>query len=184
MADVIREWAGKERLFRLNLGEVLDLEQATGVGIGALFIRIANGQYHALDVFHTIRLGLIGAGMGKLDAKRLMDNHFDRKPYVENAVLAGEIIAAVMVGVEPAVDDEDEAAPEEPLKFSEISQVCQVFNVSPVELRAMAYADFVNMVRGYNAAGNGRKVSTLSEEEFAELLNKYQPVDSATPQQE
>jgi hypothetical protein len=46
--------------------------------------------------------------------------------------------------------------------------------MSPNDLRAMRYDDFVNMIRGFNA-GSKRKVEFLSDEEFADILAKYEP---------
>lgn len=175
MAEVIAEWAGKERLFRLTLGGVFDLEEACGKeAIGAIFLRVSTGQYRVDDLWHTIRLALIGGGENKVEAKRLMENHFHRTPYMENAALAGDILIALMSGAEE-VDSKDEAdsAPE-PLKFSEVSQICRVFNLSPIELREIPYADFLNMVTGFNAAADQR-AEPPTEEEFEEILAKYEP---------
>lgn len=172
MVDLTTEWAGKERLFRLTFGGVLDLEEAVGEGIGHVFIRVAAGRFKAADVFHTIRLALIGGGMSIIDAKRLMVEHFDRRPYLENASLAGEILAALMTGVEAVAESDGDIAP--PHKFSEVVQICTVFNMSPQELRDMRYSDFVNLVRGYNAASN-RKAEHITEEEFIDILNRYEP---------
>lgn len=172
MVDLVEEWAGKERLFRLNFGGVLDLEEAIGEGIGNVFIRVAGGRFGAKDVYHTIRLSLIGGGMSIIDARRVMESHFDRRPYLENAALAGQILAALMTGVEDAGEPGGEASP--PHKFSEVSQICRVFHMSPQDVRDMRYSDFVNMIRGYNA-GADRKAEHLSEEEFIAILNKYEP---------
>lgn len=175
MVDVVREWAGKERLFRLTFGGVLDLEQATGDGVGVIFAHVAGGSFKVGYVYHTIRLGLIGAGLGVLDAKRLMDAHFDTRPYLENAGLAGQILADLMTGIEVDDADQDPASKEgEPIKFSEVSQICRTFHMSPTDLRNMSYADFVNLVKGFNA-GSDRKAPHLSEDEFIDILNKYEP---------
>lgn len=173
MVDVITEWAGKERLFRLTFGGVLDLEQATGSGVGEIFLRVAGGRFGVKDVYHTIRLGLIGGGLGILDAKRIMDAHFDTRPYLENSALAGQILSDLMTGIEP-VEVEGGKGDHAPHKFSEVSQICRTFNLSPLELREMRYADFVNMVRGFNA-GSDRKAPHLTEEEFIDILNRYEP---------
>lgn len=172
MVDVTREWAGKERLFQLNFGGVMDLEQALGDGIGHVFLRVANGQFKVGDIYHTIRIALIGGGMSIIDAKRLMADQFDTRPYLENAALVGDILASLMVGVEPS-DAEPDDVPE-PHKFSEVSQICREFNMSPQELRDMRYADFVNMLRGFNAISN-RKAEHLTEDEFIDILNRYEP---------
>jgi len=173
MAEHTQEWAGKERLFRLNFGAVLDLEEATGDGIATIFARVAGSRFMLKDVYHTIRLAMIGGGVSIIDAKRLMDGHFDTRPYMENAMLAGEILAALMVGVEPA-EREPETDGNGRYVFSEVSQICRVFNLSPLDLREMRYSDFVNMVRGFNA-GSETKAAHISEDEFIDILNRYEP---------
>ncbi len=173
MAEIIAEWAGKERLFRLSFGGVLDLEQACGkVAVGEIFQRISAGRFFAGDVWHVIRLSLIGGGESPLEVKRLLDAHFDHTPYMVSAGIAGEILIGLMVGVESAGKGGGDAPA--PMKFSELSQVCRVFNLSPNDLRAMEYADLINMISGFNAASSG-KLEHLSEEEFAEILAKYEP---------
>lgn len=171
--ELVREWAGKERLFSLSFGGVLDLEQACGdVGLGEIFVRVASGRFRVGEVYHIIRLALIGGGMSKIDAKRLMGTHFDARPYIENNMLAAEILEALMVGIEPSEKQVEDVPPAH--KFSEVSQICRIFNISPVELRAMRFADFANMVKGY-AAGTKTRPDHITEEEFLDILNKYEP---------
>jgi hypothetical protein len=175
MDGLVQEWAGKERHFRLLTGSVMDLEAATDDRIGSIFIRVTTGHFSVKDVFHTIRLALIGGGETVTKAKILMQDHFDTRPYLENAQLAGAILCALMTGVEDSDDEEDGDA--EPYKFSEISQICTVFSMSPLDLRQMRYADFVNMVRGFNAASN-KKAPHLTEEEFEDILKRYEPEEN------
>lgn len=170
--ELTLDWAGKERLFRLKFGDVMDLEEACGEAIGAIFIRVVGGQFKASFVYHTIRIGLIGAGMPVMDAKRLLADHFDARPYMDNASVAGEILAALMTGVEPS-DNEDAPEPER-IVFSEVSQICRVFNMSPQDLRDMRYADFVNLIRGFNASSQ-KQAEHITEDEFIDILNRYEP---------
>lgn len=175
MAALLEEWAGKERCFELNFGDVLDLQEATGCAIGQMFIRLVSGAFRIEDTYHTIRLALVGGGMSALDAKRLMQRHFDTRPLMENAALAGQIFNALMIGIEETGGDaEGGGADVEPYKFSEVSQLCRVFNLSPIEMREMRYSDFVNMVRGFNAASE-TKAPHISEREFLDILEKYEP---------
>lgn len=174
MAEVYVEWAGKERLFRLSFGNVLALEEACSeAAIGAIFQRLSSGTFRAAEVYHTLRLALIGGGLPTLDAKQLMEKHFDHTPLLENAALAGDILIALMTGVES--DEAHNEGDPEPIKFSEISQVCRTFHVSPDELRAMSYADVVNMIRGFNAANSDKTVEPITEEEFRDILARYEP---------
>lgn len=173
MAEVIAEWAGKERLFRLTLGDVMDLEEALGKdAIGAIFLRVSTGRFRVHDIYHTIRFALIGGGENKVEAKQLMETHFDRAPYLDQAALAGEILIALMSGVEDG-GGTAEGDPE-PIKFSEVSQICRTFHMSPNDLREMRYADFINMVTGFNA-GSDQPAEPPTEEEFEEILAKYEP---------
>ena len=174
MADVISEWAGKERLFRLNFGLVLQLEEACGKdAIGSVFLRITSGQFRATDIYQVIRLGLIGGGENKVEAKRLMETHFDHIPYAESAALAGDILISLMTGVEDHADPDQSGEPEA-FRFSEVSQICRVFHLSPLDVREMSYADFVNMLRGYNA-GAVKKAEPPTVQEFEEILARYEP---------
>ncbi|WP_088633236.1 gene transfer agent family protein [Phaeobacter sp. 22II1-1F12B] len=176
MADLVLEWAGKERHFRLAFGGVLDLEEAIGEGIGHVFQRVTVGRFGIKDVYHTIRLGLIGGGLSVVNADRLMKNHFDTRPYMDNARVAGAILADLMIGVEEEDEDQAEGGRDvpPPHKFSEISQICNVFNMSPQDLRALRYADFVNLVRGFNA-GSKQQADFISEDEFLDILDRYEP---------
>lgn len=177
--QIILEWAGRERVFALRFGEVLALEQACGDGkapeaIGAIFQRVSTGRFRAADLFHILKQGLIGGGMGVLQADKLMRDHFDTQPYLQTATVAGEIMLGLMSGIEPSEGAAGDASSPEPYRFSEVSQICRVFNMSPADLKAMPYADFVNMLRGFNA-GSQKKADMISEEEFADLLAKYEP---------
>ena len=174
MAEVIAEWAGKERLFRLTFGSILDLEEICGKdAIGAIFLRVSTGAFKASDVYHILRLALIGGGMAAVEVKQLLDQRFDTIPYLEHSMLAGEILIAVMSGVEQDEGAEGSGDPS-PWKFSEVSQISRVFNMSPIDVRDMTYADFVNMVKGFNSASD-RKAEPPTEEEFEAILAKYEP---------
>lgn len=174
MQPLVCEFAGKKREFQLLFGGVLDLEEAVGEGIGRIFIRLVGGQFKIKDVRETLRLSLIGGGMSVARAQILIEDHFDQRPLMEHAGLAGEILSALMTGVE--VDDAPQEEPSgDPYKFSEVAQICTVFSMSPNDLRATRYADFVNMVRGYNAASETKKLEPISEEEFDDILRRYEP---------
>lgn len=172
MVEVTHEWAGKERLFRLTTGDVFDLEEATGDGIGVIFTSLASSSFSLKHVYHTIRLALIGGGLDLVRVNGLMRDHFDTRPYLQHAALAGAVVADLMTGVEP--QDDDQNGSDEPFRFSEVVQICRVFNMSPQDLRALRYSDFINMVRGFNAR-EGRKAPHLTEDEFEAILAKYEP---------
>lgn len=73
-AEIVLEWADGEYLFALKGAQIEELQHVCGkIGFGAIFQRVTLGVWHWGDLYHTIRLGLIGGGMGAVDAKRLTD---------------------------------------------------------------------------------------------------------------
>ncbi|GGW23973.1 hypothetical protein GCM10011452_09180 [Gemmobacter lanyuensis] len=178
--ELIREFAGRERKFALRFGEILDLEQACGDGkdpapIGVIFQRLSMSRFAARDVYHTIRLGLIGGGMDALRAKSLIDDRLSAGAgFMGMADLALDLLMHVMAGIEGSETAAPERQEPRPLRLSDVAMICQTLGMTPSDLRQTRYADFVNMVRGFNAAGK-TQVAPMSEDEFAEILAKYEP---------
>lgn len=166
MSEVILEWGGDQRCFRLTFGNLLDLEEACGkVGVGEIYLRLGQHRYFARDVYHTIRQGLIGGGMKPTEADRLMQDRFDTVPMATRVELAMEILLAVMSGVE--VDQtKPDGDPKEPHDPGSIFASFIKIGVTPDQIRAMDYADFVNMTR----AAGGSRAQPPSEEEFEEMV--------------
>lgn len=172
--QAILEWAGVERCFKLDFGLILDLEEACrGEPLGMIFQRMAAGQFRVGEVYHIIRLGLIGGGLSMIEAKALMASHFDQRPYLQNALVAGEILKALMVGIEPRDSAPDPDRKPERIRFSEAVQVCREFNMAPEDLRRLSFADYLNLMKGW-AAGSKKDADPLSEDEFAEMVARAQ----------
>lgn len=91
--SVDMEWADGEHTFTLKAPQIEELEAVCqnpetgkpGIGFGAIWLRVMNGNWYASDLRHVIRLGLIGGGMGAVEANRLC------KTYVDGAPLHGPI---------------------------------------------------------------------------------------------
>ena len=90
--------------FRLGYGEFVELQEKTGCGPFFLLNRMQQGGWMVEDVSNTIRLGLIGAGMEPVKAKKLVKRYVEDRPPLENVELAVIILTAGLLG-----------APEEPL---------------------------------------------------------------------
>lgn len=166
MAEIIREWAGAERPFNLSFGGLMDLEEACGkTGFGEIYLRIGRHCYFARDIYHTIRLGLIGGGMTAVEAKRLMDDRFDAVPMAVRAEIALDVLLAVMEGIKP--DDTKPAGdPATPYDVGALMASFAKLGVAPHTLRDMSYQDFVHMCRAFG----GDSVQPPSEDEFEEML--------------
>lgn len=104
-------FAGKARVFDLRIGEIEELENLCGAGIGAIFSRLATLQFRLADVRETIRLGLIGGGMPASEATFFVKRYVDREPINENIQLAADILRALFDGVKDATKDDPPGEP-------------------------------------------------------------------------
>lgn len=94
-----------EKTFALTMPMIAELERKTGVGIGALYQRVAlTLQFHVGDVVEIIRLGLIGGGTSPTEAQSLIDAYTPEQPLIPLANLAVEILNARYYG--EAITDE------------------------------------------------------------------------------
>lgn len=169
MAEIVREWAGEDRPFNLAFGGLMDLEEACGkVGFGEIYLRIGRHTYFARDIFHTIRLGLIGGGMLSVEAKRLMDDRFDATPMAARVELALDILLAVMEGIK--LDETRTAGdPATPYDLGPLMASFAKLGVSPNALREMSYQDFVHMCRAFG----GETVQPPTEDEFEDMITRF-----------
>ena len=170
MTTLIREWAGRERAFRLRLGDIVDIEEACGkTGIGAIYMRIASTQFRIMEVYHVVRVALISGGMDPVEAKTLLSDRIETLPLVETAELATSILVAVMSGVPPE-PDAPEHDPAVPFDIGAALAAFAKSGLDPSVLRSMRFDDFVAMNR---ALGRGT-VAAPSEEEFEEMLSRLE----------
>lgn len=122
-AEIVLEWADGEYLFALRGAQIEELEQVCGkVGFGVIFQRVMLGAWFWGDIYHTVRLGLIGGGMGAVEAKRLTDMYIGRdKPSMPLAngpnnpeSVARSVLGAVMHGFEDIPSGEAQAEAKRP----------------------------------------------------------------------
>lgn len=104
-------WDG-EHQFRLRIGELRQLQEKCDAGPMHIARRLADGSWLLDDIRETIRLGLIGAGIKQQDALRLVSEHVDSVPLIQNVVTAQAIILAAVMGVEDEPVGEAPAAGE------------------------------------------------------------------------
>lgn len=95
-------WRGGEHDFCLSqIGNILTLEANCNAGLGAIYARIAAGQWYVNDLREVIRLGLIGGGQPPDRAGELVKACVDANPdgLGPSILLAQTILRAVLVGV-------------------------------------------------------------------------------------
>lgn len=76
-AEVTLEWADGEYLFALKGKQIEELQAVCKCGFGGIYRRIMAGDWYYGDVYHTIRLALIGGGMGAVEANRKCEMYVD-----------------------------------------------------------------------------------------------------------
>lgn len=92
-------WDGGEHNFRLGIGELRALQQATGVGPTFLMGRVISSQWFVDDLIETVRLGLIGGGMSEVEAKRLTNKVFEHTDALQrHVVLAATLLKDTLTG--------------------------------------------------------------------------------------
>lgn len=100
-AEVRLKWPDKERLFRLRIAQLRELQEKTGAGPKELFDRVSIGAWRVDDIRETIRLGLIGGEETTvIEALNIVERYVDDRPLAENVPVAQAILLAAIVGVE------------------------------------------------------------------------------------
>lgn len=109
-ARITRFFGEGEFEFALTIGPAEQLEQVRGdalrkLGFGpgegaimAIQKRLADGSFLIDDVRQTLRLSLIGAGMEREDAFRLVERNLQPGDLIKAAMLAGDVIDALLSG--------------------------------------------------------------------------------------
>jgi hypothetical protein len=92
-----------EKTFALTNEMIHELERKTGIGIGALYVRVIRQDFHFDDLVEIVRTGLIGGGTPPIDAQGLIDAYAKTRPIVELLPLAFEILDARWTGRTEAV---------------------------------------------------------------------------------
>lgn len=115
--QIVLEWANGEYLFALRVREVEALEmecwnpetRQNGIGLGAIYMRVMGGGWYLSDLRNVIRLGLVGGGMGAVEARRMVQTYVDGAPVssIEDGALSANcplniarvVLSAAITGV-------------------------------------------------------------------------------------
>lgn len=81
-----------EHSFALTDPMIEELENLSGLGIGAIYLRAVNMQFKLADLVEIIRLSLIGGGSTPEQAARLTDTYARNRPIDELYPLAMDIL--------------------------------------------------------------------------------------------
>jgi hypothetical protein len=109
---VTLDWADGEYPFRLGLGELEAVQEATRAGPAHLLRRLHLGEWFVADLRMPILHGLLGAGMAADRARAMVKTWVDNRPLAESVPIAMTVLAAALHGAPEDDDDEVEAPPE------------------------------------------------------------------------
>jgi len=107
-------WGDGEHRFRLPIGQLRELEEKCNAGLFEIFDRLRLRTCRIGDIRETLRLGLIGGGIGQADgmtakaAMDLVDRYLDDWPRTDSWATALRIVDAAITceGGEPVGKDD------------------------------------------------------------------------------
>lgn len=99
-AIIERPFADGRYPFRLGVGELELLQEATDCGPMELQQRLLRGRWRQADVRETLRLGLVGGGMQAEAALSRIEQYVDAYGLAPYARTAMEIVGVALFGVE------------------------------------------------------------------------------------
>ncbi|AWB20551.1 gene transfer agent family protein [Methylobacterium currus] len=140
--------------FRLAIGDLEALQEATGAGPAALLHRFHAGRlYRFQDVRDVLRLGLIGGGTPVPQAHALA-RRLDGLPCIPLIAKAALVLAAALEGTEdervgrPA----GAAGPEGRIAFAAFYGAAAAMGLPAADLRAMSLWQLAAYIDGFNRA--------------------------------
>lgn len=98
----------------LRIGELIALQEKTGVGPYVLANRILAGEWRVEDIIETIRLALIGGGLDNRAAFDLITRNITPGNIIQYVSIASEVVLAAIMGVDdeqPEIDDGEDDDP-------------------------------------------------------------------------
>lgn len=109
-------WADGEHAFALPIAQLEELQSKCDAGPLVIARRLEAGTWQYEDVYHTLRLGLIGGGMAPVEALKLTRLYVLERPWIENVYPALAVLQAAILGkpdepVGKSPADGEESAP-------------------------------------------------------------------------
>ncbi|QRE74118.1 gene transfer agent family protein [Methylobacterium aquaticum] len=153
--------------FRLAIGDLEALQEATGAGPAALLHRFHAGRlYRFRDVRDVLRLGLIGGGTPVPQAHAVAER-LDGLPCIPLIAKAALVLAAALEGTEdervgrPA----GAAGPEGRIAFAAFYGAAAAMGLPAADLRAMSLWQLAAYIDGFNRARDPDAASAPTPQE-------------------
>lgn len=106
------EWADGTYSFCLPLAQLEELQTQCEAGPLVIARRLEAGDWTYGDIYHTIRLGLIGGGMTPVEALKKCKAYVLERPWLESVPFAVAVLQVSLIGKpEEPVGKSSAAAP-------------------------------------------------------------------------
>lgn len=92
------QWADGTFTFALPIAQLEELQTLCDAGPMVIAQRLEHGHWTSKEVYHTLRLGLIGGGMKPDEALRKTRLYVLERPWLENVMPALAVMQAVLIG--------------------------------------------------------------------------------------
>lgn len=109
----VMAWVGGEHPFLLALAELEALQDKCDAGPELVLNRVQFGGWKIADLYETTRWGLIGGGMDRIAADKLVRRMFETHPPMAFKALAARILYSSLYGPEDDPVGKGSAAAEE-----------------------------------------------------------------------
>ena len=93
-------WQGGQHEVALTIGMLRALQDATGLGPLQIMMRFLDSSWQVDEVLHVIRFGLMGGGMAKAEAAKVIDNAYNGQNLMARREPAMEILSHALYGPE------------------------------------------------------------------------------------
>jgi len=96
---ITRDWGDGTHVFRLPVSQLLELQDLCNAGPAEIYDRLLQHKWRYQDLRETIRLGLIGGGMGPQEALARIKRYVEPpQPLLDSVPVALEILGMALVG--------------------------------------------------------------------------------------
>lgn len=188
----ITEFFGDDEYdFRLGYGELLELQEKTGVGPFALYRRFMADDWYVSDIYETIRLGLVGGNVdGSMPPKtafKLAKKYVQGEPPMTWLNLARAVLIVSLHGApdedsKPRERDNETAMDDDAgkLRSTEAYGMGAIMGYTPEQVDAMTLHQLQASFTGYSdhhSAANGGMTEKTKDDLFDMVLEEQARID-------
>lgn len=187
-AEISLDFGGAQRVFRLRIRELILVQEQFDRGPWEIAERLQGAETLIEEIVHIVAMGLVGAGMERAAAMRLVMDVIDDVPLARARLVAHAVLQAALVGVEdePAAAQrsawsEERNAASTMMRVGEMYGIGAIMGFGPNEIDAMTIWQFTATVEQWSKAQGGARPDAPSPEELDEALARANSLSTQRP---